>query len=196
MRCTDVLELPYAGGLARMNSAKIFGMLQKATRIKSASPGRSSRSNHTDREVDKLVAILGSALLRGSLSWQSPWVLAIATRLWPGLVRPVRSTPCTAWRTEDAHVVVAVLHRLEEVGLLLLIEQIVSSTTYQDVDLSELEANAGVPTELLQRLGDGCLTADARKKYATLSVVLPLCAATVIVGRNESPGFTWPTGAC
>ena len=34
------------------------------------------------------------------------------------------------------------------------------------------------------------------KKYATFSVVMPLRAATVNVGREESPGFTWPTDAC
>ena len=49
------------------------------------------------------------------------------------------------------------LNSLQEVVLPLLVEQVVSSTANQDVDLSEL-------SELLERLGDRRLALDARKE--------------------------------
>lgn len=111
--------------------------------------------------MDKLVAIIGSALLGRILARQTPWVLAIATRLRPGLVRPIRSTPGSTGGTEDAHVVLAALHRTQEVVLLLLVEQIVSGAADEDIDLGKLESDPGVLAELLQSLGDGCLSANS-----------------------------------
>ena len=77
-------------------------------------------------------------------AWHSPRVLPTSARLRACLVGPVRTTPGAAWRAEDAHVVFPSLDTPQELVLLGLVEQIVSRAAHEDVDLCELQADAGV----------------------------------------------------
>ena len=83
MGCANILELPNAGWLAGRNPAEVLRVLQEATYKEASQPGRRRCSNDADREMDKLVAIVRSALLVGQLAWQSPRVLPVTTGLRP-----------------------------------------------------------------------------------------------------------------
>ena len=62
--CSDVLQLPDAGWFASWDSGQIFGVLKQAARVEAPGTGCGGCSDHLDREIDKLVAIVRTLLLR------------------------------------------------------------------------------------------------------------------------------------
>ena len=105
--------------------------------------------------MDKFVARLGTAALAPGVIGVTPRVEAVAARWRAVIVGPICSRPSAAGRTEDDHVELAVQNPRHVILLDLAIQEVVGFASHVNVDIEEVQANAGLLAELGQRLCDG-----------------------------------------
>ena len=124
------------------DTTQVFGVFEEAADEEASEAGSCNSADDADREMNKLVAIIGTSLLVREHAGQAPRVGPSATGLRALLVRPVRSTPGPAGGTKNAHVVFTRFHCAKKLILVACVEKVVGSAANQDVDLDKLEAKA------------------------------------------------------
>ena len=152
---TELGQLPDRGRKTPRRDSEILWVLpQDANNRAGALASCRARFHCSDAEVDERVALLGSLALSWAGVCETPRKLLAPTRLRARLVAVVEAAPAATRRGENEEVELTPCDPGLELRLTIGVEQVVGRAAHVNVQLFEVQAQAGLQAQGAKLLGD------------------------------------------